>query len=797
MKKILMVLFVMLFFSITNVEAQNYKLFLDKQEGIYYARSGGSLPYKSSQFSIYRFGDNIAYCIEPNKNITTYNYISTDGYIDLPYSDELKEELELIGYYGREYPGHDNVRYSMAAQALIWEKTGGQTVTFWTERYEQGNMSDVSKEKKEIMDLVHKHKILPNIPDYINAYVKKNIEIKDTNNVLDNFYVENGTSQDVYILDNTLYINPKKQEVGGILLRRIRYDDLNTLIFVGEDSDSSQTIGRLRFSKEDNIQITLNVDGPRLLIYKTDEKGNRLYVPNIAFKIKNTDTNEYVCENSDCRFLTDLEGVILTSSLDDGHYEIMEDENQIINGYAWNSKKIEIDVNYNSDIKWDDDYYAYIDLYFDNKEVSGKVELNKIGEEVYYQNNVIEYYNVPLSNIEFELYDDNDNLIDTIKTNEKGYAKYDDLKIGKYYLIEKTVFNNYIKDNKRHYFEIKQENQYQSEFIVKIDLKNYLKKGSIEIIKVDSETQKEIDNTLFDLYNEEGDLLLEKVTDDKGKIIISNLPLGKYYLKEKEANYNYQKNNEKIFFEIKENDQLIKIRLENNLIKGQIKINKKGEKCIIEDNDIYYTMDALSNITFDLYSEQDVWLESKETNEDGVLFFSDLPLGKYYIMEKNNMDYIDNNKKYFVELKKDNFDRAINISLDVENYLKKGILDFTKIDLETLEGIPNTTIQVFDEDNTLLLEKVTDEDGKILLSNLPIGKYYIKEKKANSLYQMTNEKIFFEILYNEVTKEKMINEKIIVKVPKTGRNDTTLINAISSFMAILGMGNIYVKRKTN
>ena len=40
MKKILMVLFVMLFFSITNVEAQNYKLFLDKQEGIYYARSG-------------------------------------------------------------------------------------------------------------------------------------------------------------------------------------------------------------------------------------------------------------------------------------------------------------------------------------------------------------------------------------------------------------------------------------------------------------------------------------------------------------------------------------------------------------------------------------------------------------------------------------------------------------------------------------------------------------------------------------------------------------------------------------
>ena len=191
MKKILMFLFVILFIlSIQRVKAQDYRLILNKQEGIYYARTGGTLPYKSSQFSIYMLGDNIAYCIEPSKNITTYNYVSTDGYIDLPYSEELKEELELIGYYGREYPGHDNVRYSMAAQALIWEKTSGQTVTFWTERYEKGTKIDVSNEKQEIMKLVEEHKVLPNIPSNINIDVKNNIELIDSNNVLHNFEIE-------------------------------------------------------------------------------------------------------------------------------------------------------------------------------------------------------------------------------------------------------------------------------------------------------------------------------------------------------------------------------------------------------------------------------------------------------------------------------------------------------------------------------------------------------------------------------------------------------------------------------
>ena len=92
-----------------QVYAQTYKLTLEKQDGIYYTRVSSDF-YKSSQFSIYKMGDMIVYCIEPTKQITTYNYIDENNYLSLNLSDEEKENIALYGYFGREYPSHDNVK---------------------------------------------------------------------------------------------------------------------------------------------------------------------------------------------------------------------------------------------------------------------------------------------------------------------------------------------------------------------------------------------------------------------------------------------------------------------------------------------------------------------------------------------------------------------------------------------------------------------------------------------------------------------------------------------------------------
>ena len=790
MKKILMILWAFfIIFSMPKVLAQNYKINLEYQKGIYYARKGGTLPYKSSQFSVYKFGENIAYCIEPSKNITTFNYKSTDDNINLPLSDEVKEKIMLIGYYGREYPGHDNVRYSMAAQALIWELTGYDTVTFWTALNEKGMEIDVSKERNEILDLIRHHNDLPDLDREAFGYLKREIILKDKSNVLEDFIVMDSGGHEVNIIGNELHIMPMHGGSSDIKLIRRSYDWQDTLVFVGRDKDNSQTLARLRFSKEVSFTLTTNIEGSRIIIHKTDENGNPLQIENVPFKVLDQ-FGGVVCDNIECLFRTGFDGTAMTNPLY-GTYTILESEEEIINGYAVNPKRISITIDYDTDLKWDDYLGNYIDIDFDNQKVTGSVEIFKKGEDYDFKDNQVIYKEKNLNNIEFSLYNDKDKLIDNVKVNENGYAKYDNLMVGKYYLIEKSNDSSYIVDNNKHYFEIKQDNPTSIKVNTTITIKNYLKKGKVIINKIDSQTKVGIPNTKIGLYSQNNELIFAKITDNNGQIMIDKLPVGKYYIKELEANPSYANSNTKIDFEIKDNNQEIKLNIPNDKIKGSVEVLKKGEKLVIKDNEINYELKNLSNITFWLYDNNDKLIDVLKTDSNGYVKYDNLEIGKYYLLEKDTeKGYIIDSEKHYFEIQKEN-NAGSKIKIELLNKLKKGDLEFSKEDLTTSEGIKDTIIEIYDDNNNLLLTKVTDEEGKIIISKLPVGKYYIIEKEANSLYQLTNEKVFFEIKEdNEIVKASMTNEKKEIKVPKTMKNDQILVAIFSLLFTNLGIVGI-------
>ena len=95
-----------------------------------------------------------------------------------------------------------------------------------------------------------------------------------------------------------------------------------------------------------------------------------------------------------------------------------------------------------------------------------------------------------------------------------------------------------------------------------------------------------------------------------------------------------------------------------------------------------------------------------------------------------------------------------------------------------------------------MLTRETDEYGKVIINGLPIGKYYIIEKQANSLYQLTNEKVFFEIKENdEVVKAQMINEKLVIPVPKTKTKEEIIAHAIFIIGFSIGIGGLYSEHK--
>ena len=794
MKKVLVVLLTLFgLFSCQKVLAQNVKLTLKRQANIYYARTGGTLPYKSSQFSIYMLGDDIAYCIEPSKNITTYNYKTKDGYIDLNYSDELKEKIELIGYYGREYPGHDDVKYSMAAQALIWEVTSGQKVTFWTKRYEEGNKIDITKERNEIMNLVNNHKKVPSFKEEIKGYINKEIVLTDENNLLNNFVVSNDSGNSVLIKDNKLYITPKKTGNSEIILKRVKYDDKETLVFVGSDKSSSQMLGRLRFSKDVSLSINLKVEGAKIKINKVDENENKLALSNIEFKIKNVDTGNYICETNDCIFKTDANGEIITNNFYLGNYQI-EEVSLPISGYYLSKNNINISINDDSKLNYDEKLGNYIQVDFMNKKVKGLLKIKKVGERLNVINDNIQYTPVNLENILFAVYNLDNKKIGEVVTDKNGDAKIDNLEIGKYYLQEESEMENYLSNKEKYYFEIKQENSVDAKIEVNLEIANYLKKGTLEFSKTDLVTSEGIPDTIIEIYDDNDNLLLTRKTDEQGKVIIPNLVVGKYYIIEKEANSLYKITDEIVYFEIKENGEIVKASMTNEKIKGSLELIKVGETYKFINEEIIYKENLLSNVSFLLYDDSNKLIDIIKTDKNGYVKYANLPLGKYYLVEKDTPNgYLKENKKYYFEIENN---KSLLTSLKIKNYLIKGDLEFSKLDLVTSEGIPNTIIEIYDDKNNLIFTKETDEEGKVIIPNLPYGKYYIIEKEANSLYMITNEKVFFEIKENgKIVKAKMTNEKIEVKVPKTSRNDHYYVASASIFLLLIGLGRTWYEKK--
>lgn len=460
-----MLFLILMLFSIKDVYAQDqYKLTLIKQDNIYIYREGENFGNDSQNYYLYKFNDMYAYCIEPGKHIKTTDYYGIDDFIELNISDEIKEELELIGYFGRDYPGHDNIRYSMATQALIWELTGVDKVTFWTKLNANGEEIDVTKERNEIMDLVNKQKLLPSISNSIEANLNEEIILSDENKVLNNYEITSDDGNEVSIVDNSLHINPKVVGKTTISLKYRKYDDEKTIIFVGKDN-VSQVMGRLRLSREKSIDIKLNTKGIKLVVQKVDEEGNKVGKEGIKFKIKDSSNNSYICENNICEYKTNSEGVFITKELNNGEYEIEEILDQEIPGFIINHKSVQISIN----------------------------------EETKYQK------------------ENNTNYINTNFTNDRI-------------------------------------------------------KGKLEFKKEDLTTGEGIPNTIIEIYDEKDNLLFTKTTDEFGQVIIDDLLYGKYYIQEKEANSMYQITNEKVYFEIKENGEIVKAKMTNE--KKVVKVPK-------------------------------------------------------------------------------------------------------------------------------------------------------------------------------------------------------------------------------
>lgn len=202
-----------------------------------------------------------------------------------------------------------------------------------------------------------------------------------------------------------------------------------------------------------------------------------------------------------------------------------------------------------------------------NKPILGNVQTTKVDEE---------YPENKLSGAVFEIYLDTDGdgifnaetdtLIGEMTETEVGVYTYEALRMGGYFLYEKTAPIGFVKDNNYYYFEITEDGKtvvVENEAGVGFANKPII--GELKILKIDSETNQPLANVGFRVMDTEGSIIEEAYTDENG-IVTFELRYGEYTYCEFSPLEGYYATNEVYPFAIIEDGEVIEIEFENNPI---------------------------------------------------------------------------------------------------------------------------------------------------------------------------------------------------------------------------------------
>ena len=385
---------------------------------------------------------------------------------------------------------------------------------------------------------------------------------------------------------------------------------------------------------------------------------------NIKFKIFDVKNNEYVCKTitypnktTICEWETDSEGEFTTAyPLMTGTYRL-EEVDQVVEGYLWNSKSHEFSIDEDSQLRTDSEYGIIFDTEFENQPVKGEIQIKKTGEVAELTEEGFIFKTDNLEGVKFGLYalDDiiwnnkliyeKDSLVEEKLTDKDGNIVFDNLYLGKYYVKEIETLDNYVLDDNKYEAELVYKDQYTPVIFYSESILNILKTGKLEFTKTDISESKTLPNTLVEIYTENDELVFSGRTDSEGKIVIERLPQGKYYILEKEAPEGYKLNEEKMPFEIKENGEIIKSTMKDEDITGTLEFTKVDIS----------TDEPLPNTLIEIYNaETDELVFSGRTDENGNITIDKIKYGKYYILEKEAPEgYQLNEEKMYFEITED------------------------------------------------------------------------------------------------------------------------------------------------
>ncbi len=369
----------------------------------------------------------LAYCLQPfikfNPSDNTYETVS-----NLP--DISKETLtrinDIIGF-GYNYKTHTDLKWYAITQLMIWQAVEPNNEFYFTDTLNGNKIEPYNQEIKEINDLINKSYILPSFNNgTYYGIVNRDISITDTNRVF-TYYRVNATSNLSHThINNDLIANSSKEGCYDVTYTRYFGGNDPVIFYYNPNSQHLATVGSPK-NKEGKVKFCFNE--LKLNIKKIDKDTGS----NISSGEASLKDSIFTLYNDKMEKITDLTlddnmEINISSSnsnLDYGTYYLKETKTGI--GYLPNNETYKIEFTPEN---------TKIELVIENEVLKKEVTIKKyFGDGKLMESE---------SNISFEIYDSNNNLVDTITTDINGTAKIT-LPYGHYKIVQVNTTEGYTK----------------------------------------------------------------------------------------------------------------------------------------------------------------------------------------------------------------------------------------------------------------------------------------------------------------------------------------------------------------
>lgn len=739
-------------------------------------------------WGIFQINGEYVFCINPGYDtLSIAQKVDADQISYGKFSAKSKTYLGRVSAIAKQlYADSGNDDYIYAGQLLMWEYISeheldvvGNPMQSWNPLYmESWTIRNASSYKSEIAEIEQNEQEYDVIPSFMGTSSKPKthtllynpsskkfeLTLTDENGVWDSRYAKYGSFGDYQLSNpsgkNNLKITTTKENLdpssGYKLTYKLGasneyYDAGQDLVILGGDEVSAS----MKFKTEKEP-----LGG--FIIKKVDEETSQ---PLAGVKYSLYDDNQ----NLVAKYITDSNGLISSGkTLSPGHYNLVETE--ALEGYVLPSGKVS-----SVTIKADhiQDYSSNVKT---NRKIKGGFELSKMGSNVNGEKQ-------PLKNVEFTVSNVDDSSFEKkYYTDQNGLIKTaaNELEYGTYIIKETGKIPGYVGEFEQQ-FTISQDGEIVSlnegESIINEEYWKQIEFKKVgQSLEMDNDQMLGLEGVEFELYKEGGeanqmideqDELIEVlISDAAGNVVSPPLTIGDYILTESKPKFGYRNGEQDVSFKISvdsSNHQVINLgEYKNELEYGSAYLYKNSQSECTEEEEKRTCESPLSDVEFGIYQDinsnkeiddEDIFVDTLITGDNGYGEINNLKYGNYLLKETSSpyQNYYQTDSVYEFNITSNEI-VAINGGEPIINVEKMGQVEIEKISQETGVPLEDATFGLYNQDNQLIQELKTDNEGKAVSNSLSFGSYYIQEMSAPKGYSRDLTEYGFEI--NEQTYQK-------------------------------------------